>query len=112
MDVGDAGMAAVDILRQIFPDFDPGVGGMGKRIFGDRVKITCGDQICEVLWRHLLVLRVLVDGSSHVIKIFFEDMFILRAFMVGASFHEEQREYYDRVAQPWSDLHCCTFSLS
>jgi hypothetical protein len=36
----------------------------------------------------------------------------LRAFMVGASCHEEQKEYYDRAAQPWGDLHCCTFILS
>jgi hypothetical protein len=37
----------------------------------------------------------LIDGGSHVIKIFFEDLFITRAFLVGASCHAEQREYYD-----------------
>ena len=57
-----------------------------------------------MLWRHLLVLHVLVDGASNVIKIFFEEFFISRAFAVGASCQEEQGKYYDRVGQPWSDL--------
>ena len=95
MDVGDAGMSVIDTLQCIFPHFNPGVGRIGKRVFGDRVKITCGDQICEMLWRHVLVLGVLINGGTHVIKIFFEDILITRAFLVGASCHEEQREYYD-----------------
>lgn len=96
-------MAAVGTVLQVFPHFNPGVGGIGKRVFGDRVQITCGDQICKVLWRYFLVLGVLVDGGAHVVKIFFEECFA-RAFAVGASCHEEQREYYDRVAQPWKAL--------
>jgi hypothetical protein len=35
----------------------------------------------------------LVDGGTHVIKIFFEDSFVARSFAVSASCHEEQREY-------------------
>jgi len=95
MDVGETGMSVINTLQCIFPHFNPGIGGIGKRVFGDRVKITCGDQIYEMLWRHLLVLRVLINGGSHVIKMFFEDLFITRAFLVGASCHAEQREYYD-----------------
>lgn len=112
MDVGETGMSVINTLQCIFPHFNPGSGGIGKRVFGDRVKITCGDQIYEMLWRHLLVLGVLIDGGSHVIKIFFEDLFITRAFLVGASCHAEQREYYDRTAEPWSDLQCGAFKLS
>ena len=103
-------MAVVGTVLQVFPLFDPGSGGIGKRVFWDRVKITCGDQICKVLWRHLLVLGVLIDGGAHVIKILFEDRFIARAFMVGASRHEEKGQYYDRVPQPWIGFHCCIFS--
>jgi hypothetical protein len=92
--------------------FDPGAGGIGKRVFWDCVEIARGNQIGEMLRRHLLVLRVLISGCTHVVKIFSENIFIARTLLVGASCNKEQREYYDRVALPWIDLHCCTFRLS
>src|SRR3954454_22630135 len=69
-------MAAVDAVRNVFLYLYPGSSGIGKRVFGNCREIAGGDQVCEMLWRHVLVLSVLIDGGSHVIKIFFENGFI------------------------------------
>ena len=105
MYVGEARVSAVKPVRGVLTNFDPGSRGVGKRVYGDLVEIARGNQICQMLWRHFVVLRVLVDCASHVIKIFFEDSFISCAFVVGASCHEEQGEYYDRIAQFWNYFH-------
>src|SRR3954454_16097474 len=95
MDVGDTGMAAVDAVRSIFVHFYPGSSRICKRVFGNCREIAGRYQVCQMLRCHLLVLGVLIDGGSYVIKILFKDIFITRAFLVGASCHEEQRKYYD-----------------
>ncbi len=105
MDVGDAGVIAVNTVRRVLTNFDPGRGGIGKRVFWNCAEIACGYKICEMLRRFVVVPGVLIDSASHVIKILFEDRFISCAFMVGASCNKEQREYNDRIEQPRNYFH-------
>lgn len=105
MDVGETGLSFVDALQCIFPHFDPGCSGIGKRIFGNCVEIARGNKICQMLWGCAPILSVLIDGRTHVVEIFSENSFIAGPLSDGASCNREQREYYDRVAQSLSYFH-------
>jgi len=43
-----------------------------------------------MLWRHAFVLRVLVDGGSHPVKIFFEHVFFSNAVFYEAASGKKQ----------------------
>ena len=88
-------MSAVNAVRGVLANFDPGGRGVGKRVYGDRVEIARGNQICQMQWGRALVLTVLIDGRAHMVEIFSENSFIADTFLTGASCNKEQREYYD-----------------
>lgn len=92
-------MSAVNAVLGVLTNFDPGRGGIGKRVVWDRAKITGQYELGEVLWRHFLVLHILIDGGTHVVKVFSENSFIAGTLLAGTSCNKEQKEYYDRVAQ-------------
>jgi len=92
-------MSVVNTVRGVLMHFDPGAGGVGKRVYGNRAEIARGNKICQMLWGNALVLSVLIDGCTYVVEILSENSFTAGTLFVCASCNKEQREYYERITQ-------------